>query len=190
MGYFEIALIAIGLSLDVFAATVCQGAMMAKIDRKKLMLMGFIFCLWQLAAVLLGDTIARIPIFHNSTGSIQHLWQYMSAIIFIALAVYMLVRAFRRDYLFEQRQEINFKRVCLMAVFTSLDAFFAGIGFGFMNAKLRPVIVDILAATILLAVGGTYTGYRLGYEQRNKAYGIGGTILAFAGLEIFVKVII
>lgn len=190
MSLLEIALVAVGLSLDVFAAAVCEGAMLAKIEKKKLLIMGLIFCLWQLIAVTAGSAVTLIPVFRSSSGSIRYTWKYMSATIFLALAVYMLVRAFRHRYIFEQRQELNYKNICLLALITSLDAFFAGIGLGFLSADLLLVTVDLLIATIVLAVAGTYTGYRLGYEQRNKAYGIGGIILAAAGMEILIKIVI
>lgn len=184
MNLVEIILISIGLSLDIFAVTICEGAMLARIEKKKLVIMCAIFCLWQLVAVQAGNLISLIPIFADSTTSMQVVWNGISITILIGLGVYMLYKAWRRETIFEHVSDISYKKVCITALITSIDAFFAGIGFGFMEAEFIIVQIAIETATILSVILGVYTGYRMGYEQKTKAYGIGGIILICSAIEI------
>lgn len=189
MNIIDILMISIGLSFDVFAVTTVEGAMLAKVEKKKLGIMCVIFCLWQLVAVLLGNLITLIPLFQDSASGLQFLWNIISAVIFFAMASFMIYKGWRKEDIFERREEINFKNVCVTALIVSLDAFFAGIGFGFLNAELLIVGVAIELVTILFVILGVYTGYRLGYEQKTKALLIGGVILLIASIDIVFRFI-
>ena len=56
MSLIEILIISIGLSLDVYAVVVCQGAVLLKIEKTKLLKMSLFFCAWQVVAVSIGHT--------------------------------------------------------------------------------------------------------------------------------------
>lgn len=187
MNLVEIILISMGLSLDVFAVTICEGAMLARVEKKKLVIMCVIFCVWQLVAVQTGNLITLIPIFANSSTSMQLIWNGISVVILVVLGIYMLYKAWRREAIFEHLSDIDYKKVCITAIITSLDAFFAGIGFGFMDTEVIKVQVSLEIATILSVIIGVYTGYRMGYEQKTKAYGIGGIILILSAIELIVR---
>ena len=68
-----------------------------------------------------------------------------------------------------------------------IDAVIAGVGFGFMQTVILPVALSMLIITILVVIAGIYTGYRLGYEQKTKAYNIGGILLMISAINIIVK---
>ena len=189
MTILEIGVIALGLSLDVFAVTICEGAMLASIEKKKLFLVCGIFCLWQFIAVMAGNLITYIPVFARATDTLQRVWNQVSAVIFIGLGGYMLYKAWKRESIFEQRSEIGYRKVCAAALLTSADAFIAGIGFGLLNTKMNIVggILEII--TICCVVFGIYTGYRLGYEQKTKAYLIGGLLLCVSGIRVWIQAI-
>lgn len=187
MNLLEIILISMGLSLDILAVTICEGAMLARIEKKKLVIMCVIFCVWQLVAVQAGNLITLIPIFADSSTSMQLFWNGISVVILIGLGMYMLYKAWRRETIFEHLSDINYKKICITAFITSLDAFFAGIGFGFMDTEVIMVQIALVIATILSVIIGVYIGYRMGYEQKTKAYGIGGIILIFSAIELIVR---
>ncbi|MDY3765998.1 MAG: manganese efflux pump [Lachnospiraceae bacterium] len=189
MTILEIGTIALGLSLDVFAVTICEGAMLASIEKKKLVFVCAIFCLWQLTAVMAGNLITYIPVFARATDKLQSIWDQVSAVIFIGLGGYMLYKAWKRESIFEQRSEIGYQKICAAAFLTSVDAFFAGIGFGLLNIKMHIVETMIEIITICCVILGIYTGYRLGYEQKTKAYVIGGILLAVSGIRVWIQAI-
>ena len=56
-----------------------------------------------------------------------------------------------------------------------------------MQTVILPVALSMLIITILVVIAGIYTGYRLGYEQKTKAYNIGGILLMISAINIIVK---
>ena len=187
MNLIEILIISVGLSLDVYSVVVCQGAVLLKIERMKLLRMCLIFCIWQVAAVIIGHLITLIPYLSVMAMNMQSAGQLFSVIIFTALGLYMLYKAWKNEVILERLSEINYKQMCIAACFTSIDALFAGMGFGFLNTEAAAVALSMLFITAIVVVLGLYTGYRLGYEQKTKAYGIGGVLLLISAVDIILR---
>lgn len=190
MNLIEILVIAVGLSLDVYAVVVCQGAVLLNIEKSKFLKISLIFCAWQVAAVIVGHGITLIPYLAVKAENMRSLWELISVIIFMALGVYMLYKAWKNEIILERRSEINYRRLFVAAGFTSMDAFFAGIGFGFLNTGMMAETLSILIVTVIVVVLGLYTGYRLGYEQKTKAYGIGGILLLLSAVDVIFKYLV
>ena len=187
MSLLEIIIISVGLSLDVFAVVVCYGAVLLKVERSKLTKIILIFSLWQVGAVVGGCFIMHIPYLREAVSVMRPLWQLFTVIIFISLGIYMLYKAWRREPILEQLSDVRAGQVCFAACFTGIDAVIAGVGFGFMQTVILPVALSMLIITILVVIAGIYTGYRLGYEQKTKAYNIGGILLMISAIDIIVK---
>lgn len=188
MSALEVIFVAIGLSLDAFAVMVCKGAMLSKMDKSKILLSGIILGGWQLLALLLGNLIAAIPIFNEGPRKVSIIGEALSVMIFLGIGTYMLWKGLRHDVIFERREDgINLKEICVLASIISIDSFFAGIGFAFLETKLLEEAFIVLIITIILSALGLYTGYRLGYEQKTKAYIIGGIILIIAGIDVVIR---
>lgn len=47
MGIIEILLISVGLAMDAFAVSICKGLSMKKLDKKKMIIIGIYFGLFQ-----------------------------------------------------------------------------------------------------------------------------------------------
>lgn len=184
MSLVEILIASVGLSLDVYAVVVCQGAVLLKIEKMKLFKMCLIFCIWQVAAVEVGHLITLIPYFSIKAENVQNICEMISVIIFMVLGLYMLYKAWKNEGILERLSEINYKQVCIAACFTSIDALLAGMGFGFLDTEAVAVDLSILIVTAFVVILGLYTGYRLGYEHKTKAYGIGGTLLLISAVDI------
>lgn len=97
------------------------------LKKRKLASMCLIFAGWQMLAVLVGTLITHLPFFEMVSTQVEHLWDVISVVIFFALGAYMLYKAGKHEVVFEHRSEINYKKVCVAALITSLDAFSAAI---------------------------------------------------------------
>lgn len=106
---------------------VLYSAMLVRIEKRKLASMCLIFAGWQILAVLVGTLITHLPFFEMVSTQVEHLWDVISVVIFFALGAYMLYKAGKHEVVFEHRSEINYKKVCVAALITSLDAFSAAI---------------------------------------------------------------
>ena len=135
MNVFELITIATGLSLDVCAVIICCGSLLLRISKKKLILSGLVVALWQVVALVAGHLITFIPGLSHSIQVMSLTWKSFAAVIFLVLGVYMFAKAWKQKPVEERREEgIRVKHVFAFSFAVSLDAFFAGIAFGFIES--------------------------------------------------------
>lgn len=188
MNLIEIIMVSVGLSLDVFAIMICKGSLISKIEKKNLLKSCLIFAIWQIASLLIGNSITNIPVFSSRSVTVTNMWYKASAFIFGILGIYMIFKA-RENKPFVERLENEFptKVICIWACLTSLDAFFAGIGFGFLNTEVLIEAICLLIITVLFVFLGAFTGYHFGFKHKNNAYLFGGIILIAAALDVVIR---
>ena len=141
MGIIEILLISIGLSFDVFVVHICVGAGFSRKHGKDTLLSSLIFGGMQLFALILGNVVADIlkpdRKMNETISTAASGWELLSVLIFIGLGIYMICKARNNKQIFERRNdEINWKRLRKLAVLTSVDAYFAGMGIGFWSVEI------------------------------------------------------
>lgn len=190
MALWEIIIVCIGLSLDVFAVAVCNGSELVKIRPRRLLGMCGIFCLWQGGALALGMVIAHLHSLSLLHRQLSSFWRTLSALIFLVLAALLILRAIRKRSFLERRSEINFRHVFIAAILTSFDALLTGISSGFLHTRLLTAVIVLLLTTVLAVALGVVTGYYFGYEQRQKAYWCGGALFLVAGVDVIVRYVI
>lgn len=190
MKWYEILMVSIGLSLDVFAYAMYKGAMVSRVDGKKVSKMTAIFATWQIGAMLVGSLIAEIPVISRHLLVAESLYVVLAALIFFAVGVIMLVKATEKGkkiVLEHRADEFPMKQLCAWAAITSIDSLMAGVSFGFMNAALPVFILQLICVTIVVVIAGIWIGYRLGCRMRVNAVRIGGCILLVAGVEVLAR---
>ena len=190
MHLIEILMISVGISLNVFSAVVCFGAVLLKIEQRRLIRMLAIYCLIQVLAVIVGRGLAMISVISRPLNTFRYFCYLIAAVIFIVLGIFMLRKAIKNEPIIERLTDIRYKKVVITGLITGIDAVFAGFAFGLMKAALVPVAVCTFAVTAAVVICGLYTGYRLGYEQKTKAYAIGGILLLGTALEIILRYMI
>ncbi|MCR5785253.1 MAG: manganese efflux pump [Eubacterium sp.] len=187
MDIYVIIMIAIGLSFDVFAVAIVEGAMIAKIEKTKLVVLCAIFSLWQMMALVCGDLLSQLPDMYYKAQGLSRLWTIISTILFFCLSALMFYKAVHGKPVFETVKEINYKSVFFAAIFVSIDAFVAGIAMGFLGAELilESIVLEII--TVVFVIGGLYTGYRLGAEQKPRVLFLGALFLLAASIDVVVR---
>lgn len=140
-----------------------------------------------MVAVSIGHTVTLIPYLADIAKNVSYVGEFISVIIFTVIGVYMLYKAWKNEGILERLSDVNYKQLCVAAFFTSLDALFAGMGFGLLKARFYIVALSILIITAVMVILGLYTGMRLGYEQKTKAYGIGGILLLISAIDVVLK---
>ena len=120
---WEVLLVAIGLSIDVFVVSAYMGAGFSKINKKNLCCLCLLFGGMQLFAMAVGNLIALVPALWN--GRLERYadrWEMFSVLIFAGLGVYMLVKGIREETVLEKRCDtINWKATAGLSVVTSID---------------------------------------------------------------------
>lgn len=192
MSIVEIVVLTIGISLESFAVMTCKGAMFPKIKKTRALGLGVLFGGWQALMLFVGNYSTTFYL--NSIGidvssnSIYTMIGTFAGVIFFSLGLHMLWKALNNKFIQEKREEyINMKEIIILAAITGIDAFLIGVGLAFLRTDLLNTIIPIILVNILFVILGIYTGYHHGYEQKTKAYTVGGAMLVGIGVEVLVK---
>lgn len=181
MGLIELFLIAVGLSMDAFAVSVCKGLAMPKCTFKKAAIVGLWFGGFQALMLAIGYILGAQ--FQEAIASIDH-W-----IAFVLLALIggnMIHEALDNDEE-EADASLDVKTMFLLAVATSIDALAIGITFAFLKVNIIPAVCFIGIVTFIISFAGVKIGNVFGVRYKNKAEIVGGVILILLGLKILLE---
>lgn len=181
MGLIELFLIAVGLSMDAFAVSVCKGLAMPKCTFKKAAIVGLWFGGFQALMPAIGYILGAQ--FQETIASIDH-W-----IAFVLLALIggnMIHEALDNDEE-EADASLDVKAMFLLAVATSIDALAIGITFAFLKVNIIPAVCFIGIVTFIISFAGVKIGNVFGARYKNKAEIVGGVILILLGLKILLE---
>ena len=181
MGLIELFLIAVGLSMDAFAVSVCKGLAMQKCTFKKAAIVGLWFGGFQALMPAIGYILGAQ--FQEAIASIDH-W-----IAFVLLALIggnMIHEALDNDEE-EADASLDVKTMFLLAVATSIDALAIGITFAFLKVNIIPAVCFIGIVTFIISFAGVKIGNVFGARYKNKAEIVGGVILILLGLKILLE---
>ena len=191
MNWIEILLITLGISLDIFGVVACQGAQVAKIDKKSLAIGCAIVAFSQLVALYVGNFGASLLVRYDIKNKQIRTIYILSAIIFICLGIRMIWKAWKNENIVEHKEEkIDFRKFWNLAKMTAIYTLLAGAAFGFLGTSVKLLVIMIICFTVLVVIAGFYTGYRLGFEQKIKAYRIGGILLAIGGIDAILRYVV
>lgn len=187
MVFWELLLTTIGVSFDVYALNVYEGATYANLKRNKVMHISLLFGCIQTLSLIIGSAIAAIPFFHNESFGVITLDRVINFIIFIFLGFTMYYKALDKRELKEQRRTCTYKYIAIIAAITSIDSLLIGFGMSLLDTRILLEIVIMFVITVVCSMLGLESGYRLGFEHRKASYITGGTILFIIGIELLMK---
>lgn len=188
MNWIENLLIIAGISLDIFAAMECQGALVAKVDKKHLSFICALVAAWQIAALFIGNFLSGI-LYQKEMARNENLIGFViAAVIFLGLGLRLMVKAVKNERVNERREEnLGFVRFLRMAAVTGIYTLMAGIAFGFLGTEIRIMLVTMVCLTIAVVVMGMYAGYHFGFVHKTKAYITGAVLLWIAGIDVILR---
>lgn len=181
MNLFSLFLIAVGLSMDAFAVSICKGLAMQKITLKKACIVGLWFGAFQAIMPSVGYLLGSQ--FEHYITSIDH-W-----IAFILLCIIGL--SMIREALSKKEEvadaSLAVKNMFMLAVATSIDALAVGVTFAFLQVAIVPAVLFIGVITFLLSAIGVKIGNVFGTRYKSKAELTGGIILILMGIKILLE---
>ena len=181
MGLTELFILAVGLSMDAFAVSVCKGLSLGKIKTTHMCIAGAWFGGFQALMPAIGYILGAQ--FQEAIASIDH-W-----IAFVLLALIggnMIHEALDNDEE-EADASLDVKTMFLLAVATSIDALAIGITFAFLKVNIIPAVCFIGIVTFIISFAGVKIGNVFGARYKNKAEIVGGVILILLGLKILLE---
>ena len=181
MSLFELFLIAVGLSMDAFAVSVCKGLAMTKITVKKTLIVGLWFGGFQALMPTLGYFLGVQ--FRDKITAIDH-W---IAFILLGIIGANMIKEACSGECEEENESLDIKTMFLLAVATSIDALAVGITFAFLNVHLIAEVSFIVVTTFILSWIVVKIGNVFGTRYKSKAELAGGVILILLGFKILLE---
>lgn len=179
MGTIALLFLAVGLSMDAFAVSVCKGLAMGGVSWGRACIPGLWFGAFQGLMPLLGYLLGA-----RFAGTITAVDHWVAFVLLAALGVNML-RASREEETADA--SLGFFEMLSMAVATSIDALAVGITFAFLDVDILPAVGCIAAVTFLLSTAGVKAGSLFGEHCRAKAQVLGGCILLLLGGKLLLE---
>lgn len=190
MGIGELLLLAIGVSMDAFAVSICKGLAMKKSTLKTGLTCGIWFGGFQALMPLIGFFLATL--FATSIQAIDH---WIAFILLALIGFNMLKEALSTQgecdcscACSESDADLSFKTMFVMAVATSIDALAVGISLSMAgNVNIWMAITLIGICTCLFSMAGVKIGNVFGNKYETKAQIAGGIILILIGFKILLE---
>ncbi len=182
MGIGELFILAVGLSMDAFAVSVCKGLATKTVKWKHMVLAGLWF----------GGFQALMPFLGYLCGSAfqTYIEAYDHWIAFVLLAFLggkMLFEACKDE---EEPANASFSVGAMlpMAIATSIDALAVGVTFAILpNVNIGAAVGFIGVITFVFCMIGVKLGNIFGCKYQKPAEIAGGAILILMGLKILLE---
>lgn len=182
MGIIELFILAIGLSMDAFAVSICKGLATEKVKFKHMAITGAWFGGFQALMPFLGYVLGTT--FEKYVTAFDH---WIAFVLLGAIGINMIKEAFGEE---ENESDCNFgfKTMFLMAVATSIDALAVGITFALLpDVNILAAVLFIGVITFCFSGFGVKLGSIVGGKYKSKAEFAGGAILILLGTKILLE---
>ena len=191
MGFGELMLLAVGVSMDAFAVSVCKGLAMKKAGLKEGLTCGLWFGGFQALMPLIGFFLGTL--FAEAIEAVDH---WVAFILLGIIGINMLKEAFEKQDCCcceNADADLSVKTMFVMAVATSIDALAVGISLAmtglpiFGKDGIFSAVTLIGLCTCFFSTAGVKIGNIFGGRFEKKAQIAGGVILILLGLKILLE---
>ncbi len=181
MSIIELLILALGLSMDAFAVSICKGLSVPKLRPKHCLLCGVYFGGFQALMPLIGWALGIR--FQSMITNIDH---WIAFVLLAVIGANMIKESFSKE---EECPDASFgfKTMLTLAVATSIDALAVGVTFAFLDVNIIPAVLLIGATTFACSAVGVKIGNVFGNRFQSKAEFLGGLVLIGIGLKILIE---
>ena len=175
-------MIAVGLSMDAFAVSICKGLATKKVGVKHMLIVGLWF----------GGFQALMPLIGYFLGSTfeEYITRFDHWVAFVLLA--LIGGNMIREALSGEEEKANdllgVREMLTLAVATSIDALAVGVTFALLpGVNIAAAVSFIGVITFVISAAGIKVGNAFGTKCKSKAELAGGVILILIGLKILLE---
>ncbi len=181
MSVIELLVLALGLSMDAFAVSICKGLSVPKLQAKHCLICGVYFGGFQALMPLIGWALGIR--FQSMITNIDH---WIAFVLLAVIGANMIKESFSKE---EECPDASFgfKTMLTLAVATSIDALAVGVTFAFLDVSIVPAVLLIGATTFVCSAVGVKIGNVFGNRFQSKAEFLGGLVLIAIGLKILIE---
>ncbi len=183
--FFNSILLGVGLAMDAFSVSLANGLGEPNMKKSRMCGIAGVFAGFQIAMPLIGwicvSTIAQyFEIF-------ERFIPWIALILLGYIGGKMLYEGIKHKDSDEEKTAVGLKALLVQGVATSIDAL--SVGFTIADYQCIEALLSCLligAVTFLICFVGLILGKKAGTKLAGKADILGGVILIFIGLEIFI----
>lgn len=190
MGLIELLLLAVGLSMDAFAVSVCKGLAMGGVKPRHMLICGAWFGGFQALMPMIGYLLGTA--FENVISAVS---SWIAFGLLVLIGGNMLREALSKD---EEKEtnKMDVRTMFMLAVATSIDALAVGVTFACVPVELfaESQLINTVCAVLIIGVttfaiscGGVKAGGVFGTKYKTKAEAAGGVILILIGVKILLE---
>ena len=182
MRLYELFIIAVSLSMDAFAVSVCKGLSAGRPRLSHCLTCGGWFGAFQAGMPLIGWLLGVR--FQGMIVSVDH-W---IAFVLLGLIGFNMVRESRGGEAEELDASFSSRAMLPLAVATSIDALAVGVTFAFLQVdNIFLAVAFIGVTTFLLSAAGVKVGAAFGARYKSRAELAGGLVLMGMGIKILLE---
>ena len=179
MGFVELFVLAVGLSMDAFAVSVCKGLAVKRVTGRQAAWVGLWFGGFQALMPLVGFLLA------NSFAQAIETFDHWIAFVLLLIIGGNMVREALSSEGEEVSGDLSPKAMLFLAIATSIDALFEN---GALNLSSIWVAITLIGlVTFTLSAIGVWVGNRFGSKYEKKSELLGGVILILLGVKILLE---
>lgn len=181
MNIAELVTIAVGVSMDAFAVSVCKGLSVSRPKPSHYLSAALWFGGFQALMPLTGYFLGI-----GFSGFVEGIDHWIAFVLLGIIGVNMIVGAFSAD-MDSHGADFSFRTMLPMAVATSIDALAIGVSFACLNVGIWTAVLLTGSVTAAFSAAGIYVGNAFGSRYKSKAEIAGGAMLVAIGLKILVE---
>lgn len=179
-------LLGTGLAMDAFSVSLANGLSEPKMKKGKICAIAGVFAFFQALMPMTGWFL--VSSLAEKFVSFQKFIPWIALLLLLYIGINMIAEGRKKDNDSENAGNIDAAALLLQGLATSIDALSVGFTISDYNMQSALLASFIIAAvTFAICVAGVIIGKRFGTKMAGKSSLIGGIILIFIGLEIFVK---
>lgn len=181
MGLWELFVIALGLSMDAFAVSICKGLSVKRCSVRHMLICGLYFGLFQGAMPLIGYLLGC---------QFESLVTAVAPYIAFGLLAFIGGNMIREALSGEDEactDDFSVRAMVPLAIATSIDALAVGVSFAFLQVSIVPAVSFIAVITFTCCLFGVKIGSVFGNRYQARAEIFGGIVLIIMGAKILLE---
>lgn len=183
--FFNSALLGVGLAMDAFSVSLANGLNEPKMKKNKMCIVAGVFAIFQALMPMIGWICVHTVVQYFEAFEKFVPWIALFLLLFIGSK--MLMEGIKNKDGEVEKTEVGFGALLVQGVATSIDALSVGFTiseYGLVMAAICALIIAVV--TFIICMAGLFIGKKVGTKLSGKANILGGLILIFIGIEIFV----
>ena len=185
MFFFNSVLLGVGLAMDAFSVSLANGLNEPQMKKSRMCGIAGVFAFFQALMPMLGWICIHTIV--NVFQAFEKCIPWIALVLLGFIGGKMLLEGVKGgDDDDDELKAVGFAGLMVQGIATSIDALSVGFtiaDYDFWTALLAAVIIAVV--TFFICFGGLEIGKKVGTRLAGKANILGGVILIFIGLEIF-----